>query len=160
MKSMLAALGMAVIAATAQAGEKKMSGVQQQVQVDAGQGKVVVKLTVINGSAKAVYVPKPVFEDDELFGRAFDIVNLDTGKAVDYIGPMVKRAPLGKDDYLPVKAGARHVNSIDITRSYDFKPGTHNYQLSFAGNYLGELAKLEAATMVTVAPVKFTFTAK
>ena len=160
MKPVLAALCMAAVAVTAQAGEKKMSGVQQQVQVEAGEGKVVVKLTVNNGSAKAIYVAKPVFEDDELFGRAFDIKNLDTGAAVDYIGPMVKRGPLGKEDYMAIKPGATHVNRIDITRSYDFKPGKHNYQLTFAGNYLGELAKLDAATMVSVAPVKFTYTGK
>lgn len=160
MKTVLAALGMAAIAVTAQAGEKKMACVQQQVQVETDKGKVVVKLTVHNGSANPIHVAKPVFEEDELFGRAFDIKNLDTGAPVDYIGPMVKRGPLGKDDYLAVKPGATHVNRIDITRSYDFKPGTHRYQLTFAGNFLGELAKLDAATMVTVPPVTFTYTGK
>lgn len=160
MKTMMAALCLAALAAAAQAGDKTMSGVRQQVQVETGEGRVVVKLTVSNGGASTIYVARPVFSDDELFGRAFDIKNLDTGAAVDYIGPMVKRGPLGKDDYLAIKPGASHVNRIDITHSYDFKPGKHHYQLSFAGNYLGELARLDAATMVSVTPVTFSYTGK
>lgn len=160
MKTMMAALCLAALAAHAQAGDRKMSGVQQQVQVETGEGRVVVKLTVNNGSAAAIYVARPVFEDDELFGRAFDIVHLDSGAAVAYIGPMVKRGPLGKDDYLAIKPGATHVNRIDITRSYDFKPGKHSYRLSFAGNYLGQLARLDAATTVSVTPVTFSYTGK
>ena len=63
-----------------------------------------------------------------------------------------------RDDYLPVKAGGKHANVIDITRSYDFKSGKHDYQLTFAGNWLGNLAKLEAASTVSVAPVTFSHT--
>ena len=154
------AVAMVAIAVTAQAGAGKMNGVRQQVQVESKAGKVFVTLSVENGSAQPVYVPKAVFEDDELFGRAFDIKHVATGEAVKYIGPMVKRGPLTRDDYLPVKAGGKHTNVIDITPSYDFKPGKHDYQLTFAGNWLGNLAKLEAASTVAVAPVTFTHTGK
>jgi len=154
------AVAMVAMALTAQAGAGKMNGVQQQVQVESTAGKVMVTLSVENGSAKAVFVPKAVFEDEELFGRAFDIKHLATGEAVKYIGPMVKRGPLTRDDYLPVKAGGKHTNVIDITRSYDFKSGKHDYQLTFAGNWLGNLARLEAASTVSVAPVTFSHTGK
>ena len=159
MKTILAA-ALVAMAATAQAGAGKMNGVQQQVQVESKAGKVMVTLSVENGSAGPVYVPKAVFEDDELFGRAFDIKHVATGEAVGYTGPMVKRGPLTRDDYMPVKAGGKHMNVIDITRSYDFKPGKHDYQLTFAGNWLGNLAKLEAASTVSVAPVRFTHMGK
>ena len=158
MKTAIAVLALAALTATAQAGDKKMSGVQQQVQVESKAGKVIVTLSVHNASATLVYVPKAVFEDDELFGRAFDITDAATGAKVDYIGPMVKRGPLGKDDYLAVKAGAKHSHAIDITRSYDFKPGKHTYQLAYAGNWLGNLARLDAASSATVTPVTFSHT--
>ena len=164
MKTVLAALGMAAIASASQAGAQKMNDVQQQVQqqvqVQSKAGKVLVTLSVANGTGKPVHVPKAVFEDDELFGRAFDIIHVGTGAVVDYIGPMVKRGPLTKDDYLAVQAGGKHANVIDITRSYAFKPGKHDYQLTFAGNWLGNVAKLDAASTATVAPVKFSHTGK
>lgn len=130
--------------------------VRQQVQVDASGGKVVVSLSVENASAAPVFVPKAVFEDDEIFRREFEITNKATGAEVEYIGPMVKRGPFTRDDYVAVAAGARLANSIDITRSYDFKPGVA-YELRYAGAYLGDLARLDAITAVTVAPVSFTF---
>lgn len=159
LKSTLAALGMLALAATAGAGGVKMQGVQQQVQVASQDGKVVVTVSVHNGGARAVYVPKAVFEDDELFGRVFDLRDA-AGKEVDYIGPMVKRGPYTKADYLAVKPGAKRSNSIDITRSYDFKPGAHTYTLSYSGSYLGDLARLEATSTAAPAPVTFSHTGK
>lgn len=160
LKATMAALGMLALAGTAQAGGANMQGVQQQVQVAAQDGKVVVTVSVHNGGAKPVFVPKAVFEDGELFGRAFDIKDAATGAEVAYIGPMVKRGPYTKADFVAVKPGAKRSNSIDITRSYDFKPGTHTYTLAYAGNYLGKLARLDAASPVAVAPVTFTYTAR
>ncbi len=136
-----------------------MNDVKQQVQVDAKAGKVVVTLTAENGSGKPVFVPKAVYEDDEIFRREFQIKDMATGAEVDYIGPMVKRGPFTKDDFVAVKPGKKHSNSIDITRSYDFKP-KRTYQLSYQGGYLGDLAKVEAVTAATVPAVTFTFAAK
>lgn len=157
MIKLIAALGMSAIAAC---GGGKMTGVQQQVSVDAKDGKVVVHMAVENGGKAPVYVANAVFKDEQLFGRAFDITNLDTGAPVQYIGPMVKRGPLTAADFIVVEPAAKHSHAIDITRSYEFKAGQHNYQLTFAGNYLGSLAKLDAANPVAVVPVKFTFTGK
>ena len=100
-----------------------MTGVQQQVQVEAQNGKVIVHMTVENGGKAPVYVAKAVFQDERLFGRAFDITNLDSGTPVQYIGPMVKRGPPSAADFMAVKPGAKHSHAIDITRSYDFQPG-------------------------------------
>ena len=157
MKKLFGALGMAAIAACATAGGGKMMGVQQQMQVEASNGKVMVRMSVTNGTGAPVYVAKAVFDDDQLFGRAFDIIHLDSGAALAYIGPMVKRGPPTAADFMAIKSGATHSNVIDITRSYDFKPGTHRYQLTFAGNYLGNLARLDTTSQTTVVPVKFTF---
>ena len=136
-----------------------MNDVKQQMQVDAKAGKVVVTLTAENGSGKPVFLPKAVYEDDEIFRREFQIKDMATGAEVDYIGPMVKRGPFTKDDFVAVKPGKKHSNSIDITRSYDFKP-KRTYQLSYQGGYLGDLAKIEAMTAATVPAVTFTFAGK
>lgn len=160
MKTLFAALGMLAMTATAHAGGGTMKGMSQQVQVESAAGKVIVRLTVDNAGDKPVYVPKAVFEDDELFGRMFEIRNVSTGAEVDYIGPMVKRGPLTAEDYLKVNPRSKHSNTIDITRSYDFKPGTHKYQLTYSGNYLGDLARLESLGAAAVAPVLFSHTGK
>jgi len=160
LKATIAALGMLALAGSAHAGGANMHAVQQQVKVASQDGKVVVTLSVHNGGAKPVYVPKAVFEDDELFGRVFDIRDAATGAEIAYIGPMVKRGPYTRADYLAVKPGAKRSNSIDITRSYDFKPGSHIYTLAYSGAYLGDLAKLDAASAAAVAPATFTHSAK
>lgn len=136
-----------------------MNDVRQQVQVEAGAGKVVVTLTVDNAGSKPVFVPKAVFADDELFRREFAITDAASGAEVDYIGPMVKRGPFTKDDFMAVKPGQKHANSIDITRSYDFKP-KHTYRLSYTGGYLADPDTVNAVSAVAVAPVTFTFAGK
>ena len=155
-KTMMAALLALPLLAHAGGG---MNDIRQQVQVDAAGGKVVVRLTLDNGGARPVYAPKAVYQDDQIFRREFAIKDVATGAEVDYIGPMVKRGPLTKDDFMAVKPGKKHSNSIDITRSYDFKP-QRTYQLSYSGGYVGELAKLEAVSPAPVPAVTFTFTGK
>ena len=132
-----------------------MNDVKQQVQVDAAAGKVVVRMTVENNGAKPVFVPKAVFEDDQIFRREFQVKDMATGAEVDYTGPMVKRGPITKDDFLAVKPGKKLSHSIDITRSYDFKP-KHTYQLSYQGGYAADLAKVETMSAVSVPAVTFT----
>ena len=142
-----------------QQGNQGEQGVHQQLQVNATGGKVIVTLTLENGGAVAVFAPKAVYVDDEIFRREFQITNKATGAEVDYIGPMVKRAPYTKDDYLAVQPGKTRSNSIDITRSFDFKPG-RSYKVAYSGAYLHDLAKLDAGTTSSSAAPKFTFTAK
>jgi hypothetical protein len=70
------------------------------------------------------------------------------GDPINYIGPTVKHAPLGKDDYLPVKPHSRHHNTIDITQAYAFMAGRHTYQLNFAGNYVADVKQVAQLTPV------------
>jgi hypothetical protein len=156
-RTTMAALGLIALAACAQGGA--MAGVSEQVQVASKGGKVIVTLTLANGSAAPVHVPKALYKDKELFGRHFTIRE-QGGAELEYLGPMVKRGAYTKDDYLAVKPGGKHSNSIDITASYGFKPGTHTYQLSYEGAYVADLAKIDAPTPLAVAPVTFTHTAK
>jgi hypothetical protein len=156
MKAVIAALGMLALAGTAQAGET-MQGVSEQLQAVSSGGKVVVTMTVHNGTAAPVYVPKALYQDQELFGRLFE-VREQGGAEIDYTGPMVKRGPYGKADYLKLMPGATRSNRIDITRSYAFKPGAHTYQIGYSGHVLTSLAKLDAPLVHATAPVTFTHT--
>jgi hypothetical protein len=153
-------VALAGMATMAQAGDGKMTQVRQQVQVASTQGKVVVTLSVENGGAKPVYVPKALFAASQLFGRAFDITDAASGAEIGYIGPMVKRGPYTKADYLAIKPGGKHSHSIDITPSYAFKAGKHSYTLAYQGSYLGDIAKLDAPTALASAPVSFSYTGK
>lgn len=157
--AVLAVLALPALAGCGQPGGKAMSesskGVRQQVQVAAGGGKVIVKLALANGGSTPVYVPKAVYADDQLFRREFDITDQATGAEVDYTGPMVKRGPFTRDDFMAVKPGATVAHSIDITSSYDFKPGK-TYVLKYSGAYLGDIARLDVPVTAPVAPVTFT----
>ena len=54
----------------------------------------------------------------------------------------------------------KHRNTIDITRAYAFMQGRHTYQLSFAGNYLADVKKLEQLTPVEPDSVMFAHVGK
>lgn len=158
MKAVIAALGMLALAGTAQAGDH-MQGVSEQLLAVSNGGKVVVTMTVHNGGTTPVYVPKALYQDKQLFGRAFELRE-QGGAEIDYVGPMVKRGPTTKADYLKVLPGAKRSNSIDITRSYDFKPGAHTYQIGYSGNVVTSLARLDAPLAHATAPVTFSHSGK
>jgi len=153
--TMIAALSLLAFG-SAQASDK----MAQQAKVVSKDGRVLVTMTVENDSGKTIYVPKAVFKDKELFGRIFDVRSPGMRAEVDYIGPMVKRGPYTKDDYVGVKPGSKLSNTLDITNSYAFMKGTHRYELSYSGSMLPSLDKVDDATPVTVAPATFSHTVK
>lgn len=150
---------LALVSASAMAGTggKTMQSVSEQVHVETAGGKVVVRLAVENRGARPVYVPKALYEDDELIAPVFDIRDANTGKEIAYIGRKVKRGPITKDDYLQVRPGAKKTNCIDITPSYDFLAGEHTYKLTFPGSFITDLAHLDAPQVLPVMPVSFIF---
>lgn len=153
-RTMFAALALG--SASAMAGDKVMD-VSEQVAVDAAGGKVIVRLAVANRGTLPVYVPKAIYQDDELIAPVFDIRDASTGKEIAYIGRKVKRGPITADDYLQVKPGAKASNSIDITSSYDFPAGERTYTLGFPGSLVHNLAHLDAPRGLPVMPVSFVF---
>ena len=151
---MFAAL--ALMSASAMAGGK-MTDVSEQVWVDTAGGKVIVRLAVTNRGTLPVYVPKAVYQDDELIAPVFDIRDASSGKEIAYIGRKVKRGPITKDDYLAVRPGAQKTHSIDISSSYAFMAGEHTYKLTFPGSFVSDLAHLDAPRVLPVMPVSFVF---
>lgn len=131
----------------------------ETLKVESREGKVLVTLSVDNAGAAPVYVPAAVYKDKELFGRTFTITT-EQGVAIDYVGPMVKRGPFTAADFVKVAAGKKISNTIDITRSYDFKAGTHTYVLRCAGKVLPDLNNLDALATVALPAVTFNYTGK
>jgi hypothetical protein len=132
-----------------------MNAVSEKIHVESRDGKVLVRITFDNQSDRTIYVPRTVASDDELFGNWFEVRDSSNGDPLDYVGPTVKRAPLGKDDYLALKPHSKHRNIIDITRAYAFLQGRHTYQVSFSGSYVADLKKIDQLTQVEPDSVMF-----
>jgi hypothetical protein len=144
MKPWIAGVGMLVLATAAQAGGGGMTGLQQNVAVESRDGRVWVTMTAENAGAKPVYLPNAAYKSDRLFGRTFEVRNRDSGVELDYTGPMVKRGPLTVADFTELKPGGKISHAIDITPSFAFSPGKHNYQLSYEGKVVADPANLAA----------------
>ncbi len=136
-------------------GGPAMTGVHEQVQVKAQGGKVVVQLTVENDSAQPIYVQRALYGEQTLFGSAFDIREQGHGKVLDYTGPMVKRGPLTRDDFIRVAPHGRLSNALDISHSYAFLAGVHTYELRYAGQYLADVAYVNTVTPLAQQAVTF-----
>lgn len=149
---MLMALGLAY------AKDKPMRGVSEKVSVASRDGKVLVTLTVSNRTTQPIYLWKVTYQGKQLFGPDFDVKQAGSAAPVNYIGPMVKRAPPGPDDYFKLEPNGVHSNTIDITQSYDFLPGKRRYRLSHTGSYVTDLQQLDNPVAMKPASTVFTHT--
>jgi hypothetical protein len=133
--------------------------VREQLQVRSSHGKVLVRVTLQNQGAQPVYVPAAIAGSGTLSGPLFGIVDQADATPLLYIGKMVKRGPLGPDDYIRLAPHAVRHNTIDISSDYAFKDGTHRYRLTHEGSYLTALENIEAALPAPAASAEFTHTA-
>jgi hypothetical protein len=155
---MTAVLGAACVlaaAGSASARDGTVNAVSEKVQVEVRNGKVLVRLTIDNESDRTVYVTRSVASDKELIGNWFEVRDSSNGDPLDYVGPLVKRGPITKDDFVPVKPHTKHRNTIDITDAYAFLQGRHAYQLTYSGSYLTDIRQLEKTTPVEPDSVMF-----
>lgn len=136
------------------------TSVRHRLDVETGDGKVKVRVMIENRGDQPVWVPREIAEADELTGPRFDLRTPQ--EEVAYTGKMVKRAAPGPQDYLEIKPHTTHLNTIDITGAYAFKPGQHAYEIRYAGPWLSSLAKLDAASIEesASAPVRFSYTGR
>ena len=121
--------------------------------------RVQIKIHVYSGifcAFATIYVPREVAAGDEITGRRFDVRDA-IGARVDYTGMMVKRGALTASDYQAVAPHTVHLNTIDITPSYAFKKGKHDYEIGYEGPWLPDTAQLEAVRYSPAKPVKFSF---
>ena len=139
------------------AGGNRMSQFKEEIIVETQQNHVLVKMVFDNQTANTVFVPKSIAAAKAL-SNAFFTIKTTNGENIDYIGFMVKRAPLDADDYVAIEPHSKRENTLDITNSYAFKNGTHSYTLSYDGYYLNDLKHLDQISTTNVVQANFAFT--
>ncbi len=135
---------------------EKEAPVRHGLEVETAGGKVKVRLTIENHGDTTIYVPREVAAGDEITGRRFDLRDAK-GQRVDYTGMMVKRGALTAADYQAVAPHTVHMNTIDITPSYAFAKGKHEYEIGYPGPWLANTAQLDAIRFSPAKPLKFSF---
>ncbi|MEW6762798.1 MAG: hypothetical protein AB1437_18415 [Pseudomonadota bacterium] len=135
---------------------EKDTPVRHQLEVETGNGKVQVRLSIENRGDTTIWVPREVAAGDELTGRRFEVLDAQ-GAPVDYTGMMVKRGALTAADYQEVKPHSMHMNTIDITPTYAFRKGKNSYEIRYDGPYLKDVKQLDALSHSPAAPVTFNF---
>jgi hypothetical protein len=142
---------------------EKDAPVRHQLEVETGEGKVLVRLTIENRGETTIWVPREVAAGDELTGPRFDVREVKGGKAgkpLAYTGMMVKRSALTAADYQAVAPHTMHMNTIDITASYAFRKGKGSYEMRYDGPWLPDTAQLDAVRQSPAAPVRFAYTGR
>ena len=135
---------------------EQVEPVRHQLEVETGEGRVRVRLTVENRGETTIWVPREVAAEDELTGRRFDLRDA-TGKPLDYTGMMVKHCALTAADWQEVKPHTMHMNTIDITPAYAFRKGGQGYEIRYDGSYLSDVAQPDAMSYSPAPPVEFSF---
>jgi hypothetical protein len=138
-------------------GEQRMN-VHASLSVDARHDKVLVTFKVENRGERRVGLPREIAASTELTRRVFDLREHPGEAEVPYTGRMVKRGPLTLDDYVELAPHSAHTHTIDITRFYAFKPGTHTYVIRYAGTALADVRQLESGADLSTDAVMFSHT--
>jgi hypothetical protein len=138
-------------------GEQRMN-VHASLSVDARHDKVLVTFKVENRGERRVGLPREIAASTELTRRVFDLREHPGEAEVPYTGRMVKRGPLTLDDYVELAPHSAHTHTIDITRFYAFKPGTHTYVIRYAGTALADVRQLESGADFSTDAVMFSHT--
>jgi hypothetical protein len=132
--------------------------VHASLSVDARHDKVLVTFKVENRGERRVGLPREIALEPELTRRLFDLREHPGDAEVPYIGRMVKRAPPGLDDYVELAPHSAHTHTIDISRFYAFKPGTHTYVIRYEGAALGDVRQLGSSAEMRTDAVMFSHT--
>src|SRR5690606_30378820 len=134
-------LALGGLAGAVKAVEAKVN-VQHRLEVETGATSVKVRVLIENRGDRSVWIPREIALGDDLTAPRFKLRTPE--EEVAYTGRMVKRAAPGLADYLEVKPQTTHLNTIDITQAYAFKPGQHSYEIRYAGPWLANPGKLDA----------------
>jgi len=138
---------------------ERVEPVRHQLEVETGEGRVRIRLTVENRGETTIWIPREVAAGDELTGRRFDLRDA-RGKPLDYTGMMVKRGALMAADWQEVKPHTMHMNTIDITPAYAFRKGKQGYEIRYDGPYLSDVSRLDAIRQSPAAAIKFSYTGR
>jgi hypothetical protein len=87
---------------------------------------VKARLVIHNGSSARIHLEKSkVFAGGEILNSLFEITSGET--SIPYIGKMAKLRKPGPEDFLNIDAGQRYETTVDLSNTYAFLPGDHNY---------------------------------
>ena len=152
---LLAALGAAsLLPQLAGAAGEPTVDVKHRIEIDTPPGKVLVDLTFTNQGTATVWIPREMAAEKELTGPRFDVRDAG-GRPVPYTGKMVKRAALTSADYQLLEPGKMLTNTIDITHTYAFAKGRHNYNIGYTGPVLADIRQLDKPVEFEARPVSF-----
>jgi hypothetical protein len=157
-RTILCAALCALTACAAAANGEPTMNVHASLSVDARHDKVLVTFKIENRGERRVGLPREIAADSELSRRLFDLREHPGEAEVPYTGRMVKRGPLGLDDYIELAPHSAHTHTIDITRAYAFKPGTHTYVIRYDGAALSDVRQLESSADLRTEAVMFSHT--
>lgn len=132
--------------------------VHASLSVDAGHEKVLVTFRVENRGERRIGLPREIAADSELARRLFDLREHPGEAEVPYTGRMVKRTALGLEDYIELAPHSAHTHTIDVSRAYAFRPGTHTYVIRYEGALLADVRQLESASSIRTDAVMFSHT--
>lgn len=132
------------------------SGVATTLQVESRAGQVLVHVIVHNRGRTTLYVPRALGADPHPLGKTFALTMEPGATPVDYTGPMVKRGPIGPHDFIALRPRGTLRHTLDISSSYAFAPGRHDYTLQYAGGAVVALTQLDRTVALAPAPVRFT----
>jgi hypothetical protein len=153
-------LAIAGAAGAAGAGKGETMNVHASLSVDARHDKVLVTFKIENRGERRVGLPREIAADTELSRRLFDLREHPGEAEVPYTGRMVKRGPLGLEDYVELAPHSAHTHTIDITHAYAFKPGTHTYMIRYDGAGLADVRQLDTAAGISTEAVMFSHTGR
>jgi len=133
--------------------------VHASLGVDARHDKVLVTFKVENRGERRVGLPREIASDTAPGRRLFDLREHPGEAEVPYLGNMLKRGAPTAEDYLELAPHSSHAHTIDITRFYAFRPGTHTYVIRYEGAALADVSQLASATGIHTDAVMFSHTA-
>lgn len=134
--------------------------VSATLTVESRAGQVLLHVTVHNRGSATVYVPRALAADPQPLGKTFTLSAEPGALPVDYTGRMVKRGPIGPADFVAVPANGTLRHTLDISGSYAFLPGRHDYTLQYAGGAVASLAHFGRTIALAPEPAHFTHEAR
>jgi hypothetical protein len=116
-------------------------------------GEIRVALTFTNHTQRVVWIEK--LEEGQAPMRSEFEIRSDDGRLVPYIGPMAKRLPYTKADFVALEPGRTSRREIRIEDRYDFPEGQKDYRATFS--YLTWNEKTREAVFRSLKSAKFTY---
>jgi hypothetical protein len=106
------------------------------IKVQVQKEKVIVYLTIQNPSPdSALSVEKSkVISSPDLRAKLFRVFSGD--QEIPYVGPMVKLAAPGPNDFFDIKPDGELHGGADISHLYQFLSGSHEYTIQYKAFHL------------------------